>query len=131
MSMLAVLYVAMGGAAGSLLRYWISGFVSQQAQGGFPLGTMAVNVLGSFLLGVWIAVAASMPARAREDLHLLVAVGALGGFTTFSTFTLDAFILMMQDRGALMQTTLYVAGSLVVSMLALMLGMWLVRLVAG
>ena len=72
----------------------------------FPYGTFAVNIFGSFLMGVWIAtMAALLPPRAK-DLHLLIAVGVLGGFTTFSTFSLDTFLLF--ERGLWAQAALYI-----------------------
>ena len=69
-----------------------------------------------------------LPAKAK-DLHPLFAVGVLGGFTTFSTFTLDAYSLF--ENGMTGQAALYVVGSVVLSLMALMAGMWLMRLVVA
>jgi len=125
MSMLTLMYVAIGGAVGSMGRYLIMSLVTRVNSGPFPYGTLAVNVLGAFLMGIWIAVMASMmPSRAR-DLHLLFAVGVLGGFTTFSAFTVDVFLLI--DRGLMFQAIVYVLGSMGLCLLALMLGMWFLK----
>jgi CrcB protein len=128
MTMLSLAYVAVGGALGSMCRYMLMTGVTRYLSPSFPYGTFAANVLGSFLLGVLIAVIATMaPARAR-DLHLLLAVGFLGGFTTFSAFTMDAFMLM--EKGLLMESILYVFGSFVVSLLAFIAGMYIIRMMA-
>lgn len=126
MSLLSFAYVAVGGAFGAMCRYAVMSLLGRLVPSGFPYGTFAVNVLGAFLMGGWIAVMANMmPARAK-DLHLLVAVGFLGGFTTFSTFTIDIFLLM--EKGMMMESVLYVIGSFIVSLLALIAGMYLIRL---
>lgn len=125
MELIALIYVATGGAIGSLLRYLAMSFIARLTVTSFPYGTLTVNILGSFLMGVWIAVIANwLPERSR-DLNLLFAVGLLGGFTTFSTFSLDVFYLF--ERGEYSQAGAYILGSVVLSVLALVVGMWLVR----
>ncbi|MDX1974588.1 MAG: fluoride efflux transporter CrcB [Rickettsiales bacterium] len=126
MSWIGAMYVVAGGAFGALCRYLSLEWVARYNLTGFPYGTFAVNILGSFLLGVWIAYAAHTLPPKMKDLHLLLAVGALGGFTTFSTFAWDTFDLL--DRGAFVQTLIYVGGSVFLSVLALMGGMWFIRL---
>jgi CrcB protein len=91
-----LLSIAIGGAAGSVLRYLVSSW-GQRAQGGFPAGTLLVNVLGSLSIGV-LAVAFAAPQSVRVELRLLLIVGLLGGFTTFSTFALETF--RMAEEGA-------------------------------
>jgi CrcB protein len=126
---LNLMYVACGGAVGAMARYGLSELVARLNQTGFPYGTLVVNVLGSLLMGVWIAIIATqMPARTK-DLHLLLAVGFLGGFTTFSAFSMDAFTLM--ERGLHAQAFFYVFGSVLLSVLALVGGMWLVKALAA
>lgn len=125
MNTLSLAYVAFGGAVGAMARYALATLVIRLTSSDFPFGTLAVNVLGSFVLGLWISsMAYAMPGKAR-DLHLLIAVGFLGGFTTFSAFSLDIFLLM--ERGLAVQTVLYAVGSVVLSVLALFAGMALVR----
>lgn len=123
--MMALLYVGVGGAVGSVARYLAMSVIGRLVPSQFPYGTLAVNVLGSFIMGVWIAAMANtLPERGR-DLHLLFAVGVLGGFTTFSTFSLDVFYLA--ERGDYAQALIYISGSVIVSIAALAAGVFLVR----
>ena len=129
MEFLALAYVAIGGALGSMCRYGLGLVIKSVHASDFPLSTFAVNILGGLLMGAWIALAANMaPERARE-LHLLFAVGVLGGFTTFSAFSLELFLLL--ERGLIWQAGAYALGSVVLSVLALLSGMWCIRLIAG
>lgn len=129
MNMLNLMYVAFGGAMGAMGRFTVSELVARFNATGFPYGTLLINILGCLLMGVWIAVVATMAPTRAKDLHLLLAVGFLGGFTTFSAFSMDAFMLM--ERGMTFQAFLYVFGSVVLSVLALVGGMWMVKLAAG
>jgi len=128
MNALVLLYVGFGGAFGSMLRYALIDVVKRFNEGPFPLGTLAVNVIGCFLMGIWIASMTVMPSARAKDLHLLFAVGALGGFTTFSAFSLDVFLLGEQEL--YLSMAVYIASSVILSLAALLLGMWLVRVVA-
>ena len=92
----------------------------------FPFGTFAVNILGGFVMGLWIATMAFTTPIHGKELHLLFAVGVLGGFTTFSAFSVDAYLLL--ERGEFLLAGAYMIGSVVVSILALFFGMWLIRL---
>jgi fluoride exporter len=90
----AILAVGAGGAAGSVLRYLLTGAVQRFAGQGFPAGTVVVNVLGSFAIGllyVWL-----VERGASAGLRALLMAGFLGGFTTFSSFSLETVNLMMQ-----------------------------------
>src|SRR5688572_6294843 len=92
------LLVGAGGALGSLAR-WLATDVVQRWMPELPLGTWAVNVLGSLSAG---AVLAALQARGgTEELRLFVAIGFLGGFTTFSSFAVDALVLVREGRAAL------------------------------
>lgn len=103
----ALLQVALGGALGAVLRYGVGLAV------GFPWGTLAVNVAGCFLIGlVWIWLA-GRPGAAWLPFLM---TGVLGGFTTFSTFSLDALRLVQEGRGALAAG--YVAGSVALGLAA-------------
>ena len=119
-----VIMVALGGALGSALRY-LTVLGAVRAFGpGFPLGTMAVNVLGSFAIGVvalWLV-------GPRAWAYPLLVAGFLGGFTTFSAFSLEAFRLWEIGQPAL--AALYVFGSVVLSLGALLAGLWLGRMLA-
>jgi CrcB protein len=89
---------------------------------GFPVATLIINVLGSFLMGI-----AFVYVMQREAVHIqpFVMSGVLGGFTTFSAFSLDAFALY--ERGEVGEAALYVALSVVLSVAGLVLGVWLAR----
>lgn len=115
-----MLYIAAGGAFGSVMRYLMIQAVNGVFGKEFPYGTLLVNVLGCFLMGVAVAFIASMMPRGKE-LYMLLAVGALGGFTTFSAFAYD--IVLLLDRGELASALLYVLASVVVSVLALWAGL--------
>jgi len=107
--MLNLLAVACGGAVGALGRYWLSGVVYRQLGAGFPYGTLAVNVLGSLLMGV---VLVQVQDRDLPEVwRMALAVGVLGAFTTFSTFSLEALLMLQTQRyGAV---TAYAVGSVV------------------
>lgn len=119
-----LLYVAVGGAFGSICRYLMIGWVNDQLGKEFPYGTLIVNILGSFLLGLMIALIVNALPRGRE-LHALVAIGALGGFTTFSAFSMDLYLLV--ERGEMASAALYATASVVISVLAFFAGMWIFR----
>lgn len=122
--MSSLLYVALGGAVGASARHLLGGAVMRAAGPGFPYGTMIANVLGSFLMGVLVA---WLAARASGDsaLRLFLGVGLLGGFTTFSAFSLEAIMLL--EKKAYAPFMAYVSGSVVLSLLALMLGLMMAR----
>jgi CrcB protein len=92
LSMNKWLLIAAGGALGSLLRYALQGWAQRLAGGNFPAGTLAVNLIGCLLIGV-LSGAFSGPLLIREEYGIGLTVGVLGGFTTFSTFGLETFIL--------------------------------------
>ncbi len=106
--------VALGGAIGSVLRYLAFGLIAA------PLGTLGVNVLGSFLIGVLYVVLV-----ARSPVAHLLMTGVLGGFTTFSTFSLDTIKMWEAGQGA--GALGYVLGSVILSVLAAAAGMTLAR----
>ncbi|MBN2310342.1 MAG: fluoride efflux transporter CrcB [Candidatus Hydrogenedentes bacterium] len=91
--MAKVLMVAAGGAAGAVLRYAIAGWTQRLASGSFPVGTLAVNVVGCFLIG-FLGVAFSRYILIREEYRLALTIGLLGAFTTFSTYGWETFSLM-------------------------------------
>jgi CrcB protein len=84
--------IATGGAFGSVLRYAAQGWFQRLTNGSFPVGTLAVNVIGCFLLGILAALFAG-PVLIREEYRVGLTIGVLGGFTTFSTFGLETFTL--------------------------------------
>ena len=111
---MTLLVVGLGGAAGALARYWAVGWVQALAGLGFPWGTLTVNVAGSLSLGfalVWLQSVAPAP-----ELRNLIAVGFLGSFTTFSTFSWETLALMRE--GAWGRAGGYALGSVVVCVVA-------------
>lgn len=122
-----LLVVAVGGALGSIARYLVSVAAGRLFGPDFPWGTLTVNVVGSFAMGVFVGLLA-LRLDGSTALRLFVAVGMLGGFTTFSSFSLDAVVLW--ERGAVFAAAGYVVASLVVSLGALAAGLALVRTLA-
>jgi len=117
-----VLQVALGGAIGASARYLMGVGVVRLVGHGFPTAIIMVNVLGSLLMGVFVVAAAH---RGLTHLSPFVMTGVLGGFTTFSAFSLEAVTLL--ERGQTGQAALYVGLSVVLSIAGLMLGVWLAR----
>ncbi|MFH1877331.1 MAG: fluoride efflux transporter CrcB [Candidatus Omnitrophota bacterium] len=89
---LGFLYIAIGGALGAVMRYWMSGFAHRYTSGAFPLGTLTVNLAGSLIIGLLWAV--SEVTIISQNIRLFAFIGILGSFTTFSTFSLENFNLL-------------------------------------
>lgn len=117
-----VLQVALGGAIGASLRYGLNHGAMRMMGPGFPWGTMVANIVGSFLMGVLVVMLGKFGGTRFAPFLM---TGVLGGFTTFSAFSLDAVTLMERGQGGVALT--YVLGSVVVSILALFAGMTLTR----
>ena len=111
-----LLLVALGGAAGSVLRYLLSGLNTS-----FPWGTFTVNVLGSLMIGLLVGLMSK--GVLSPEMKLLLVTGLCGGFTTFSTFANESFGMM--KAGDALQMALYVGASVVVGILAVWVGMLL------
>lgn len=118
----SLIYVALGGAVGASLRYLTGLWALRLVGPGFPVAIIAVNIVGSFLMGAFAVFAAQ---RGLMHLSPLVMTGFLGGFTTFSAFSLEAVTLV--ERGQFGAAAGYVGLSVIGSILALILGMWLMR----
>ena len=119
-----VIIIAIGGATGAVGRHLLSGYVSQFFGGVFPWGILAVNVLGSVLLGV-VAECAAQTSVFSAELKALLAVGFLGAFTTFSTFSLD--IVELCQKGLWALASIYILTSVFVAVLGLVTGMIITR----
>lgn len=122
------LIVGLGGAIGAMLRHGVGVGASRILGVSFPYGTLIVNVLGSLLMGVLIAWLAKRTGGTSNELRLFLATGVLGGFTTFSAFSLDAMALY--ERGEVEQALFYVLTSVLVSIVALGIGLWATRALA-
>jgi len=119
-----LLAVALGGAIGSLLRYFTVGAIQSAASSGFPWGIFVVNISGGFAMGIIVELAA-LRLSMTPEVRAFLTVGILGGYTTFSTFSLDSVLLI--ERGSYVSAAIYIAGSAILSILALFAGLWLVR----
>ncbi|MCF2872924.1 fluoride efflux transporter CrcB [Octadecabacter sp. G9-8] len=116
-----VLQVALGGAIGAAARYGV-GVAFFRPGGGFPIGVLAVNVIGSFLMGL---VVVYLGQKMLSHFNPFLMTGILGGFTTFSAFSLEAYTLF--ERGEVGQAALYVGLSVVLSIAALIAGIFIMR----
>ncbi|MBW9087530.1 fluoride efflux transporter CrcB [Rhizobium wenxiniae] len=119
-----ILLAAFGGAIGSVLRYLVGVFSVRWFGPSFPWGTLAVNVVGSFIIGLMVEMIARR-FNASMELRVFIVTGMLGGFTTWSSFSLDTMVLF--ERGAIAAAAAYVIGSLVVSFAAVFAGLALGR----
>lgn len=122
-----LLLVGAGGATGAVFRYLVAMSVMRFLGPGFPWGTLVVNVVGSFLIGVLIELGALKWNLSQEWLAFLV-IGVLGGFTTFSAFSLDA--VSLYQHGQTGAAAAYVVGSVVLAIGALFGGLALARAMA-
>jgi CrcB protein len=122
--MIQILLVAIGGAIGSVARYLTGQLTFRLFGPNFPWGTLTVNVIGSLAIGIF----AELIARkfsATPELRLLLITGFLGGFTTFSAFSLDVAVLI--ERGSTLSAFIYLIASMLISLLAVFAGLAIVR----
>lgn len=118
-----IIYVALGGALGASGRHLVDQWALRNMGTGFPWGTFIVNVVGSLVMGILIGWL--MTKHGGQNLKLFLATGFLGGFTTFSAFSLDAITLL--ERKAYTPFIAYIAGSVIVALFALWAGLTLAR----
>jgi CrcB protein len=123
--MYALFLVIVGGGIGAGLRHGMNLGAARLLGTDFPWGTFAINVVGSFLIGIVAAWFAFRNDAAAQSLRLFLTTGILGGFTTFSAFSLDFALLF--ERGEIMAAIGYVVGSVALSLVAIFAGLWLVR----
>lgn len=119
-----IIAIAIGGACGALARYGMSS-VLNNADHKIPYGTLACNVIGSFLMGVCFVLIMEK-ARLNPELRPLLMVGFMGAFTTFSTFSLE--IVAMLHEGHVMYAAIYILLSVLLCIAALSGGLWFTRL---
>ena len=118
--------VGLGGAIGSVARYILAGLFQPASWTGFPYGIFIVNVTGGLLMGIFTE-AMALKFQVSPEMRAFLTTGILGGYTTFSTFSLEAGMLI--QRQAYGQAAAYVTGSALLSIIALFIGFWLVRVV--
>jgi len=115
------LIVFLGAGIGGALRHGMNVWAARAFGFGFPFGTLIVNILGSFLIGLLAGFFAYRAGLVPQHVRLFLTTGVLGGFTTFSAFSLDAALLI--ERHAYAMAAAYMLGSVVVSLVALFLGL--------
>lgn len=121
---MSYLVVFIGSGIGGMLRYGANMLSARLFGTDFPIGTVSVNVAGSFLIGLVAGYFLLRP-EASQDMRLFLATGLLGGFTTFSAFSLDA--VQLYERGRHAAAFGYAAGSVVVSIAALLVALALMK----
>ena len=120
--MIAYLWVAIGGALGSVGRFWLSGLVASRFGETFPWGTLVINVTGSFVIGIIGALASPegrMDSQSRAFATQFLMIGVCGGYTTFSSFSWQT-LRLLQDR-----EWLYAGGNVILSVILCMVAVWL------
>ncbi|HEY4170800.1 MAG TPA: fluoride efflux transporter CrcB [Reyranella sp.] len=118
------LVVFVGAGVGGMLRHFLNIWIARLAGTHFPMHTFVINITGSIVMGIITALFA-LKGGATGHLRLFLATGILGGYTTFSTFSLDAILLW--ERHDYLLAAYYIGGSVVLSLLGLMAGLWIVR----
>lgn len=121
---MSYLLVFLGGGLGSALRHTINLLCMRGLGTGFPWGTLIINITGSTVMGL-IAGYLAFKGGASQPWRLFLMTGVLGGFTTFSAFSLDAMLLY--ERGQILLATAYVLGSVVLSLVGIAGGLALIR----
>ena len=111
--------VAVGGALGCISRYYLTAFIQQRAGPSFPVGTLLINVTGSFLLG-FIMRYALQSGTVSPETRMLLTSGFCGGYTTFSTYSYES--AMMLDDGEYGRAALYIGSSVVLALVGTFLG---------
>jgi CrcB protein len=122
--MLKVIIVGFGGFFGSIFRYLIYLLSNNLIGYSFPFGTILVNVIGCFLIGLIYQIFSDMISLS-DNLKLFMTIGFLGGFTTFSAFSLDVFLLYQSNSKLV--AIIYIFITLVLSLLAMLGGMWIFK----
>ncbi len=117
--------IALGGAAGSVLRFWLSTVIQARFAANFPWATLSVNAIGSLLIGMLLVIIQQRFAD-NELLRGMILIGLLGGFTTFSTFSLET--LQLIQSGFWNKALLNMVGSVVICVVATLVGMGIGRM---
>jgi len=123
--MMNILLIGAGGALGAISRHYVGQLALRTMGSGQPWGTLSVNILGGLLMGLLVGWLAATERADATSIRLLAAVGFLGGFTTFSAFSLE--MLRMLETRAWMTAFAYAAGSVILSVGAVMIGLMIMR----
>jgi CrcB protein len=122
-----ILLVGGGGFLGANARYWLGGWVQERLGATFPWQTMLINISGSLLIGLFMGLSGGL--IWNPNWRLFVALGILGGYTTFSTFGYEAVVMLQQKEYS--RALFYIEGSALLSVLGAWLGIVLSRMVLG
>lgn len=122
-----ILLIGTGGFAGSVSRYLLTKYISYQWPMAFPFGTFTVNILGCFLIGIIMGF--SFQSSIHTQTRLLLATGFCGGFTTFSTYTLEIFELYQKGEAGV--SLVYLFASIFLGLLSIWAGLWIARAFAA
>jgi CrcB protein len=125
MPMSSFLLVGLGGAIGAMSRHGANIAIGSHA---FPLATFLVNIAGSVAMGLLIGYLARTTPQYQHEIRLFLAIGVFGGFTTFSSFSLDTITLI--ERGDYVLALIYIAGSVLLAIAGLMMGLLAMRVLA-
>ncbi len=123
-----IIAIAFGGALGAIMRHFVASQVYHWFGRDFPYGTLSVNVIGSFLMG-FLGVFLIEKVQVSVEIRVFFLVGLLGAFTTFSTFSLDAFYLI--QKGQNLRALGYMLGSVILCVIVCWLGFMLARQISG
>ncbi len=116
---MTIIYIALGGIAGTLSRYGLEGWIQARARSGFPVGTLVVNISGSFLLGFILRIATGS-AVISPDMRVGLTIGFCGAFTTMSTFSYESVTLL--NDGDYLRAGLYMTATILGCVAAVMTG---------
>ncbi len=119
-----VLAIAAGGACGAVARYALMALVSALTTAAFPYGTLLVNIVGSFFMGIFVEYSA-LSWSPSPEMRAFITVGCLGALTTFSTFSLDAVTLL--QRQSYLAFSGYIVFSVALSILAFLAGLFIIK----
>jgi len=119
-----LLAVGIGGGIGALLRFFVASGIQSAAWPGYPWGIFIVNITGGLAMGIIVELAA-LKITMSPEMRAFLTTGILGGYTTFSTYSLDSVLLI--ERGQYGSAATYIVGSAVFSILAVFAGMWAIR----
>jgi CrcB protein len=122
--MALTLWIGLGGALGAMLRHFLNIWIARMAGGDFPWHTLVINISGSFVMGLLISLMA-LRWNVGNDLRAFLTTGILGGYTTFSAFSLDFAVLV--ERKAYTLAGAYALGTVVIALIAIFLGMAVAR----
>lgn len=125
MNIYTITAVGLGGLLGSTGRYMLSTVIQSRAGHGFPFGTLTVNIIGCFLIGLLIGFSLNKPVMISDNTRLFLSTGFCGGFTTFSAYSAETFILF--DKGDIYMGISYILISILAGLLATWAGIILIR----